>query len=107
LQPRAQRLDDAGDVARTVRTRIAAWFDAVTGGADGEGWALGRSPDASDIALALVDTPRLAGVADVMLREIVDGVLERPWPATLRASDLVVLRADALHLAFSSAGEAA
>jgi hypothetical protein len=90
-----------------VRARIAAWFDAATGGADGEGWPLGRSPDASDIALALVDTPRVAGVVDVVLHEIVDAVLERPWPASLRASDLVVLRDDALHLAFSTAEEAA
>jgi len=102
-----QSLDDAGAVARAVRARIAAWFDAVTGGADGEGWPLGRSPDASDLALALVDTPHLAGVVDVVLHEIVDAVLERPWPASLRASDLVVLRDDALHLAFSTAEEAA
>jgi hypothetical protein len=107
LQLRVQDLDDAGAVARAVRVRIAAWLDAVTGGADGQGWPLGRSPDASDIALALVDTPRLAGLLDVELHEIVDGVRERPWPASLRASDLAVLRDDALHLAFSTAGEVA
>lgn len=107
LQLRVQDLDDAGAVARAVRARITAWFDVVTGGADGEGWPLGRSPDASDLALALVDTPELAGLVDVVLHEIVDGVLERPWPATLRAADLVVLREDALHLAFSTAQEAA
>jgi hypothetical protein len=107
LQLRVQDLDDAGAVARAVRVRIAAWLDAVTGGADGQGWPLGRSPDASDIALALVDTPRLAGLLDVELHEIVDGVRERPWPASLRASDLALLRDDALHLAFSTAGEVA
>lgn len=103
LQLRVRSLDDAGGVARAVRARIAAWFDAVSGDADGQGWPLRRSPDDSDIALALVDTPSLAGVADVVLHEIVDGVLERPWPASLRAADLVVLRDDALHLAFSTA----
>lgn len=107
LQLRVQDLDDAGAVARDARARIAAWFDTVTGGAEGEGWPLGRSPDASDLALALVDTPRLAGLVDVALSEIVDGVLERPWPGSLRASDLVVLRDDALQLAFSTAEEVA
>lgn len=106
LQLRVEDSDDAGAVARDVRARIAAWFDAVTGGADSQGWPLGRGPDASDIALALVDTPRLAALLDVDLHEIVDGVRERPWPASLRASDLVVLRDDALHLAFSTAEEA-
>jgi hypothetical protein len=107
LHLRVQDLDDAGAVARDVRARIAAWFDTVTGGADAQGWPLGRSPDASDIALALVDVPRLAGLLNVVLLEVVDGVLERPWPASLRAADLVVLRDDALHLAFSTAEEAA
>lgn len=107
LKLRLQSLDNAGAVATSVRTRIGAWFDAVTGGADGEGWPLGYSPDASDLALALVDTPLLAGVVDIVLHEIVDGVLERPWPSSLRTADLVVLRDDSLHLAFSGPREAA
>lgn len=107
LQLRVQDLDDAGAVARDVRARIAAWFNVVSGGADGQGWPLGRSPDATDLALALVDVPRLASVDDVVLHEIVDGVLERPWPNSLRGSDLVVLRDDALHLGFSTAEAAA
>jgi len=107
LRLRVDSLDDAGAVEQTVRARIAAWFDAVTGGAEGEGWPLGRSPDASDIALALVDAPRLAGLVDVVLHEIVDDVLERPWPVSLRPADLVALREDAWHLAFDTGEEGA
>lgn len=103
IQLRVQSLDDAGAVARSVRARMAALFDAVIGGADGEGWPLGRSPEPSDIALALVDTPRIAGLVDAALHEIDDGGVKRAWPASIRPSDLVVLRADALHLAFSTA----
>jgi hypothetical protein len=107
MRLRLQDLDDAGGVARRVRDRMAALFDVVTGGADAEGWPLGRSPDASDIALALVDTPRLAGVVEVVLHERAGDGTERPWPAAIRAADLVVLRDDALHLAFETGEEGA
>ncbi|WP_342315380.1 hypothetical protein [Lysobacter sp. FW306-1B-D06B] len=107
LRLRVVRLDDAGAVSGAVRGRIKAWFDPVTGGADGDGWPLGRSPDASDIALALVDTPRLAGVLDVVLHERVDEAVERAWPASIRRSDLVVLRDDAWQLVFDPGEEGA
>jgi hypothetical protein len=107
LRLRVQDLDEAGSIARNVRARMATLFDVVAGGADGEGWPLGRSPDASDIALALVDTPLLAGVVDVALHERAGDGSERPWPTSIRASDLVVLRDDALHLDFDTGEEAA
>ena len=102
LQLTVDSLDDAGAVAQAVRARLTAWFDPVAGGARKEGWPMGRSPNPSDIALALVDTPRLRGVSSILLREAREAGRVGAWPASLRATDLVVLRVDAVHLQFTT-----
>jgi hypothetical protein len=102
LRLQVDSLDDAGAVGALVRTKLVTWFDPVAGGARSEGWPMGRSPDASDIALALVDTPGLRGIASIELHEAQDAGRRSAWPATIRASDLIVLRDDAIHLDFAS-----
>jgi hypothetical protein len=103
LDLRVATLDQAGAVAQEVKKRLAGLFDPATGGADHDGWALGESPAEGDIALALIDTPRLESIAGVGLHEYQRDGRERAWPDTIKPNELVMLAADPVRLHFSTA----
>ena len=103
LKLRIERLDYAGAVARDVKTRLAAFFDSATGATDSRGWPLAANPTEEDVALALLDLPQLESIADVTLRERVDGAGDRPWPTSLKPTDIVVLADDPVRIQFETA----
>jgi hypothetical protein len=103
LTLRIERLDSAGEVARDVKARLAAFFDTATGGVDASGWPLGASPSDEDIAVALLDVPLLESIGTVTLREHVEGAADRPWPAALRPTEIVVLADDPVRIRFETA----
>ncbi|MEO8519793.1 MAG: hypothetical protein ABI603_00435 [Acidobacteriota bacterium] len=103
LTLRVEHLDLAGAVAREVKARLAAFFDTATGGPAGSGWPLGASPSEEDIALALLDVPALDSLLDVTTFEHVDGDADRPWPVTLKATELARLADDPLRIQFETA----
>lgn len=107
LMLRIERLDSAGAVGRDVKKRLAAFFDTATGGVDTRGWPLGANPSEEDIALALLDVPQLESIVDVKRREQVTGVGERPWPASLKPTEIVVLADDPVRIQFETAEAAA
>lgn len=100
LRLRVASLDDAGAVAREARKRISALFDTATGGPDANGWGLGENPGEGDVAAALADVPRLKGIAAVALREIAAGDGDRPWPQTLKRTELARLDQDDVRIEF-------
>ena len=69
----------------TSRSSLIALFDTATGGVDKDGWALGENPTEGDIALALVDAPRLESIAGVALREDQRDGTRTPWPDDAQA----------------------
>lgn len=62
-------LDNSGQVAQGASAAIRALFDAATGGADGQGWRLGETPVASDIAACLLDLPHLDSIVALELAD--------------------------------------
>jgi hypothetical protein len=102
LRLRVASLDDTGAVARSAKQRIAALFDTAAGGVEQDGWQLGGNPGEADIALALADTARLEGIADVTLREIAGDGAELPWTETIKPTELVVLAEDAIRVEFET-----
>jgi predicted phage baseplate assembly protein len=103
LTLRVQTLDQAGDVGRDVKKRLAQLFDNATGGADGLGWPLGQSPTDADIAYALMDLPSLESVADVALRESEGPRSDTAWPQSFKPNELAVLAEDPVRLTFVTA----
>jgi hypothetical protein len=103
LELRVETLDDAGRLTDDVKRRLIELFDTATGGPDKDGWPLGASPTQDDVAFALLDAPRLAGVGDVKLVESLDHGQEQPWPGTLGPTELVRLADDAFRLQFTTA----
>ena len=95
LKLRVETLDHAGPLTDAVKKRLAGFFDTATGGVDGDGWPLGIAPTEDDIALALLDTPDLDGIANVMLVESSD--------APLKETELVMLDADPVRIEFETA----
>jgi hypothetical protein len=102
LELRVASLEHAGAVGREAERRLAALLDSATGGAEGGGWALGAAPSEEDVALALIDLPRLEGLVAVVRREVAPDGGERPWTGALRQDELVVLAEDGVRLAFST-----
>lgn len=103
LQLRVETLDHAGAVARDVKERLVEFFDTATGGARHDGWALGINPSEDDVALALIAAPRLDGIGAVALREILTDDSDRPWPAAIARTDLVMLDDDPVRIEFETA----
>jgi predicted phage baseplate assembly protein len=103
LTLRIPTLDQAGDVGRDVKKRLARLFDTVEGGTDGQGWPLGQSPTDGDIAYALLDVVSLESVADVALRESKGRRLDAPWHESFKPNELAVLAEDPLRLSFVTA----
>jgi hypothetical protein len=93
-------LDDAGDVARSVRGQIQQFFDAASGGPGGDGWGLGDSPTEADIALALADVERLEGIETISLLEVVTEDGDSPWPAAIDPTELVMVAKDPVRFTF-------
>lgn len=91
LTLRVATLDHAGEVSRAVQQRIEALFDTAS-------WALGAEPKEEDIALAVVDTRRLEGLARVQLREVLADGTERSWTRGVKRDELVMLDPDPLRL---------
>ncbi len=102
LRLRVASLDDTGEVSRTVKGRIRALLDSATGGTDGEGWALGESLSEEDIALALIDTRRVEGLARVTLQEVMADGAELPWTGAVERDELVMLDKDSVRLEFET-----
>ena len=73
------------------------------GGIEQTGWPLGANPSNVDVALALLDTPHLQSIGDVVLLEILADGTERAWPDTLGATHLAVLDHDPIRLRFNTA----
>ena len=103
LTLRIATLDDAGAVAQEVKKRLTSLFDTAIGGVEHEGWPLGDNPTEGDIALALIDTPRLDSIASVGLREDQRDGREGPSPETIRPNELVMLADDPVRLQFATA----
>jgi hypothetical protein len=102
LRLRVASLDIAGAVGRDARQRISALFDTATGGAAGEGWALGENPSEADIAVALTNAPRLEGIATVALREITADGGDQQWPQSLKRNELARLEKDGVRIEFET-----
>lgn len=102
LRLRIASLDVAGAVGRDARKRIVALFDTATGGAAGEGWALGENPSEADVAVALATAPRLEGIAAVALREITADGDEQQWPQALQRNELARLEKDGVRIEFET-----
>lgn len=103
LTLRIPTLDEAGDVGRDVKKRLARLFDTAEGGADGQGWPLGQRPTDGDIAYALMDLPSLESVADVTLQESKGRRSDAPWPESFKPNELAVLAEDPIRLSFVTA----
>src|SRR5262249_11733190 len=103
LRLRVETLDHAGELARFVKERLTGFFDTATGGIDKDGWALGVNPSEEDIAFALIDAPHLESIENVTLSEITDDGKVRPWPATLKATEIVMLAEDPIRITFETA----
>jgi hypothetical protein len=86
-------------VAEAVRKRLEELLDTATGSASHQGWPLGASPRDEDIVRALLDVPRLLGIARLDLFEIRDG-RPQPWPARLAPHELARLAADGIRFEF-------
>jgi hypothetical protein len=103
LQLRVERLDYAGALGRYVTGRLAGFFDTATGGIDKDGWAIGLSPSADDIAFVLIDAPHLDSIEDVTLYEIALDGSEKLWPDTLKPTELAMLAKDSIRIQFETA----
>jgi hypothetical protein len=103
LELRVASLDHAGAVARTVKDRLIGLFDMAIGGVDKDGWALGENPAEGDVALALIDTPRLESIVGVSLHEDRGDGREGAWPETIKTNELVMLADDPVRLHFATA----
>ena len=95
-------LDHAGAVAEDAKSEIEDSLNTLTGGRTGDGWPLGASPTADDIALALLDIDNLKSITNIGLVEVLADGTEGPWPAGLKANELAQLDADALRFQFDS-----
>ena len=101
--PRADRFSDAATLAVEA---VTALFDPAAGGHDGKGWPLGRLPDESDVAAALVGIEDLATPARIALFRIDKRTGSRSGLPETLPSDVMV-RLDPASLVVERAAEAA
>lgn len=99
---RVASLDHAGAVAKAVKGRLTALFDTATGGRAQEGWPLGASPREEDVTAALLDVPKLLGIAGLELSELRADGTQGPWPDALAPHELARLTADGVRFEFES-----
>jgi hypothetical protein len=98
-----ERLDYAAQVSKWVNTELERFFDSGLGGFDRDGWPLGLNPSEDDIAFALSDAPLLDGISDIKRFEIPADGRESVWPASIKATDIVVLDDDPVRIRFETA----
>ncbi|HEX6283248.1 MAG TPA: hypothetical protein VFZ71_00175, partial [Pyrinomonadaceae bacterium] len=103
LALRIETLDHAGALGEFVKQQLKSLFDTASGGTDEDGWALGLNPTEDDIAFALIDAPHLESIGDVKLREIVGEEDVRPWPETVKETEIVMLADDPVRIEFETA----
>lgn len=103
LELEIERLDYAAQVSKWVNTEIGRFFDSSLGGVDRDGWPLGLSPSEGDIAFALSDAPLLDGMRDIKRFETLADGRERPWPASIKPTEIVVLDDDPVRIKFETA----
>jgi hypothetical protein len=106
LQLQVSSLDDAGEVADAVKHALRQLFDPASGGF-GNGWELGASPVEDDVALALINIPKLESIESIAFYEIAADGSDRPWSGTVRPDDLVMLADDPVHMVFDTLEAAA
>ncbi|MHB9833305.1 baseplate J/gp47 family protein [Paraburkholderia terrae] len=103
---RVANLDDVGELSDDVMRRLAAFFDTSAGGVAQRGWTLGDNPDDGDIALALIDSPRLEGIVAVTLSEAGADGARRPWTRAIGPDELAMLADDGISIRFTTVGAA-
>jgi hypothetical protein len=90
---RVPALETAGRVAQQARDALTRYFDPASGGDDGRGWLLGRTPSIDDAAARMIDIPGLDGIETLELFELAGGDERREVPA-LGADELARLAED-------------
>jgi hypothetical protein len=83
-------LEHVGALGQLVKSRIAALFDAATGGIDSSGWPLGAGPRDDDIAVVLQDAANLEGISAVSFREIAADGTDLAFDGIVKATELIV-----------------
>jgi hypothetical protein len=100
LTLRVRTLDVAGAVASEVKKKLQSFFDPKVGGESRAGWTLGASPHEDDVAEALLDVPGLESIASIALVLVEADKGERPWPASIKKSELAILATDGVRITF-------
>ena len=103
LTLRVASLDVAGELARSAKQMLEAFFDTDTGGSNRTGWALGASPAEDDIAEALLNAPHLESIVSVSLLEIDAIGIAQQWPQGIGSNDLAMLAADGIRISLEIA----
>jgi hypothetical protein len=93
-------LDDAGVIADAVKSALAQIFDPATGGS-GNGWQLGAGPTEDDIALALINVPKLQSIQSLAFYETAADGSDALWGRTVRPDDMVMLAPDPVRIVFA------
>jgi hypothetical protein len=97
--------DTSASVVKTATDNLTRYFDSATGGVSGAGYPLGASPGNDDIAAALLDIPNLESIASITRVEIDAAGNGLPWPASVRADELVMLVPGGVRAGIALAGE--
>jgi hypothetical protein len=103
LDLRIETLDHAGELGEFVKHELRSLFDTASGGVDEDGWPLGLNPTEDDIAFALIDAPHLESLGNIKLRESVGEGEVRPWPETVKETEIVMLADDPVRIEFETA----
>jgi hypothetical protein len=93
-------VEDAGRLAGEATKRVAKLFDALEGGVDGAGWALGARPEYPDFAAVLTDLDGLEGIADIQCAVKTEERGLVPLPTKLRRNQLVLLDPGDIEMSF-------
>jgi hypothetical protein len=100
---RIETLDHAGELGEFVKQQLKSLFDTASGGMDQTGWPLGLNPTEDDIAFALIEAPHLESLGNIKLRESVAEGEVRPWPQTVKETEIVMLADDPVRIDFETA----
>jgi uncharacterized phage protein gp47/JayE len=102
LQVTVSDFDVAAAAGGAVRNALQGLLDVASGGLDGEGWQIGQSLTADDIAAALQSIPQVTALGAIKLELIDSGGHVSPLPATLGPDQLLRLAVDDLVLSIVS-----
>ena len=101
---RVRDLSMAGRLEHDVNERLATFFDAAIGGADGDGLAIGAMVRAEDLSVSLIDVPGLEGIASIQVVELMSDGTVRTEVAAPRPGDLLVLAPEGGRCEFQTVG---